>query len=112
MTANMAGQFVIIETQLELILHPAERRMLPVLDLDPVPEPAAAVGALAVLGDHALQSEQAGMPEQIGSDLALLEVGQEDAVTRRASSRARLALRIDSGSLRRSSPSLTRMSKA
>jgi hypothetical protein len=27
----------------ELILHPAERRMRPVFDLDPMPEPAAAI---------------------------------------------------------------------
>jgi len=33
-----------------------------------------------VLGNHALQSEQAGVPEQVRADLALLEVGQEDAV--------------------------------
>jgi hypothetical protein len=48
---------------LELILNPAERRMLSVLGLDPAIRPAAAVGALAVLGDHALQSEQARVPE-------------------------------------------------
>ena len=40
--------------------------MLRVLDFDPVPEPsAAAVGALAMLGDHALQPHQAGMAEQV-----------------------------------------------
>jgi hypothetical protein len=33
----------------ERILNPAERGMLPVLDLDPVPEPAAAISALAML---------------------------------------------------------------
>jgi hypothetical protein len=47
--------------------------MLPILDLDPVPEPAAAVGTLAVLANHALQAHQAGVPEQVRADLALLE---------------------------------------
>jgi hypothetical protein len=47
--------------------------MLPVLDLDPVPEPAAAVGTLAVLANHALQAHQARVPEQVRADLALLE---------------------------------------
>jgi hypothetical protein len=52
------------------------------------------------------------VPEQVRADLALLEVGQEYAVDAARQQRARLALRIDSGSLRRSSPSLTRMSNA
>jgi hypothetical protein len=30
-----------------------------------VPEPAAAVGTLAVLANHALQAHQAGVPEQV-----------------------------------------------
>ena len=45
----------------ELILHPAERRMPPVFDLDPMPELAAAIGALAVLGDRGFQ--QAGIAQ-------------------------------------------------
>ena len=69
--------------------------MRAISDIARVVAPAAAVGALAVLGDHALESEQARMPERIGSDLALLEVGGPKA-------RATLALRIDCGSLRRS----------
>ena len=44
----------------ELILHAGERWMLPVLDLDPVPEPAAAIGALAMLRHHPFQPHQAG----------------------------------------------------
>ena len=39
---------------LELIRNTAVGRVPPVLDLDPVPELAAAMGALAVLRDHAL----------------------------------------------------------
>ena len=96
----------------ELILNPAERGMLPVLDLDPAIVPAAAVAALAVLGDHTLQPHQAGVPEQVLANLALFEVGQEYAVDAAREEPARLDLRIDSGSLRTSSPSLTRMSKA
>ena len=64
----------------ELILHPAERRVLPILDLDPAIGPTTAISALAVLGDQALQPHQAGMAKQVRTDLALLEVGQEDAV--------------------------------
>ena len=56
----------------ELILHAGERWMLPVLDLDPSIRPAAAVGTLAVLANHALQAHQAGVPEQVRADLALL----------------------------------------
>ena len=45
----------------ELIQHAAERRRLPILDLDPVPEPAAAVETLAMFRDHAFQPHQAGV---------------------------------------------------
>jgi hypothetical protein len=54
--------------------------MLAVLDLDPVPETAAAIQTFAMLGDQSLQPEQAGMAEQVGADLALFEIAQEDAV--------------------------------
>jgi hypothetical protein len=37
-----------LPVQLELIHHPAERMMLPVLDLDPAIEPAGAIAALTV----------------------------------------------------------------
>jgi hypothetical protein len=57
----------------ELIPHTGERPMLPVLDLDPVTESTAAIGVLAMLGDHALKAHQAGMPEQVRADLSLLE---------------------------------------
>ena len=64
----------------ELILHPAERWVLPVLDLDPAIGPTTAISAVAVLGDQALQAQQAGMAEQVRANLALLEVAQEDTV--------------------------------
>ena len=41
-----------------MIHHPAERRMLPVLVLDPAIEPAAAVYALAVLRDQAIENKK------------------------------------------------------
>src|SRR6476661_3212505 len=40
----------------ELILNPAERGMFPVLDLDPLVTPAAAVGTLAMLRYQALEA--------------------------------------------------------
>jgi hypothetical protein len=54
--------------------------MHPILYLDPVPEPAAAIDIVAVLGDQTLESEQARMPEQVRPDLALFEIRQEDPV--------------------------------
>src|SRR4051812_20478937 len=47
----------------ELILSPSERGMLPVLDLDPTIEPAAAAGAFAVLGTQPLQPHLANVSE-------------------------------------------------
>ena len=85
--------------------------MFPILDFDPVPEPAAAIDALAVLRDHALQPHQAGVAEQVRADLALLERPGMPS-TRRANSRASWSCAFYSGSLRRSSPSLSEMSKA
>ena len=58
------------------------------------------------------QPHQTGVPEQVGTDLAFIEVAQEDYVDAAWRRRDRFVLRIDSGSLRRSSPSLTRMSKS
>ena len=44
-----------------LIHHPAERWMRPILHLDPAVRPAAAVDAVAMLGDQTLQPHQAGV---------------------------------------------------
>ena len=54
--------------------------MLPVLDLDPAIRAAAAVDTFPVLGDQPFQPHQAGVPEQVRPDLALLERRQVDAV--------------------------------
>jgi hypothetical protein len=64
----------------ERLLDPIHRRVTSVLDLDPVRRAAGAVPALAALGNHALQPELAGVAEQVWSDLALLEVADEDAI--------------------------------
>jgi hypothetical protein len=60
--------------------HPAERRMHPILNLDPAIEPAGAIEAVAMFRDQTLQAHQASVPEQVRADLALLEVGEVDAV--------------------------------
>ena len=70
---------------LKLIHHPVERRMRPVLDLDPAVGPPTAVHAVAMLGDQPLQPHQAGMAEQVRTNLDLFEWRR----TRRASSLAR-----------------------
>ena len=52
--------------------------MRPVFDLDPMPEPAAAISALAVLRDHTLQAHQAGVVAAGGEEAcgqAAAEVG-------------------------------------
>ena len=59
--------------QSKLIHHPPERRMLPVLDLDPSIETTAAVGAVTVLRDEPFEAHQAGMAKQVRPDLALFE---------------------------------------
>jgi len=81
--------------------------MLPLLDLDPVPEPASAIGVLAVFGERALQSHQAGMAKQVRPDLALLEIGKEDAVDAPRQKPGEAGFAHRQRQLRRSSPSLT-----
>ena len=93
----------------ELIQRPAERWMLTVLDLGPVRRAASPVRPVPMLGGH---PHQAGVAKQVRTNLALFEVGEKIPSTRLANSLARLVLRIDSGSLRISSPSLTGISKA
>jgi hypothetical protein len=80
--------------------------MLPVLDLDPVWRSAGAIAAVLEVRDQVLPAHQAGVTEQVRTDLALFEIAQEDAVDAACQQTGRFALRIDSGSLRTSSPSL------
>ena len=96
----------------KLILHAAVGGVGSVLDLDPVRRSTGAIWAIAVLGNQALQSHQASVTKQVRTDLPCSKSLRKMPPTRRARRRERLALRIDSGSLRTSSPSLTRISKA
>jgi hypothetical protein len=84
--------------------------MLPALDLDPVSEPAAAISRDAWRPSLPVPAGRRAGTGPARSRPARTSLSGM-ASTRRASSRARLVLRIDSGSLRRSSPSLTSMSK-
>jgi len=54
--------------------------MLPVFDFDPAIGSSTAVNAVTVFRDQPLQPHQAGVPEQVRPDLALLERRQVDAV--------------------------------
>ena len=84
--------------------------MLPALDLDPVSEPAAAISRDAWRPSLPVPSGRRAGTGPARSRPARTSLSGM-ASTRRASSRARLVLRSDNGSLRRSSPSLTSMSK-
>ena len=66
---------------LKLLLYcPAHRRVRPVLDLDPVFRASRAVGPIGSLGDDPLEPELAGLAEEVGTDLAAFEIGNEDAL--------------------------------
>ena len=62
------------------IHHAIQCRMLPVLDLDPVPRPPGLIRPIAMLRDQALQPHPARRIEQVGADLALLEGRSKDAL--------------------------------
>src|SRR5215475_266332 len=57
------------KTEARADLSPNRRRGL-VLDLDPVRRAAGAIGALAMLRNHAVQSHHAGMAKKVGADFA------------------------------------------
>src|SRR3954454_3731801 len=86
--------------------------MAAVIDFDPCRRPAATVGPIPAPRDQAFESKLACLPEQVRPNLTLLEFAHEEPSGRRARSLERLFLRRCSGSLRRSSPSSARMSKA
>jgi hypothetical protein len=67
-------------TLVELILHPPIGRMVAVLDLDRVFQSAGTIGTIGPLTHHALEPHVAGGAKQVGTDLALLERRDEDAV--------------------------------
>jgi hypothetical protein len=71
-----------------------------VLDLDPVPTSAFAIGAIASLRDDAFEPDAAGDADEIRTGFALLVVGDEDSFDAADSNRARFALRSESVSRR------------
>jgi hypothetical protein len=64
----------------ELIHHPAERPMGPVLHLDPMVTTTSAVRPFLVLGDQPFQPHIASCSEQVPPDLALFEGREMDAI--------------------------------
>ena len=81
----------------ELILHPAERWVLPVLDLDPAIGPTTAISAVAVLETKPSRPSRQAWRNRSGPISPCSKSLRKIRSTRRASSRERLALRIDSG---------------
>lgn len=60
--------------------HPVHRRMLAVLDLDPVLRWSTAIGPIAMFRDQSLKSELAYLQKQVRPDLAPFEVAHKDAI--------------------------------
>ncbi|MEY9459654.1 hypothetical protein ABH973_000067 [Bradyrhizobium ottawaense] len=94
------------------IQHPRDRRMRSVLHLDPVLRSTGSITPVASFRDQALKAHATGSTKQIRAYLSGLERGDENPVGRPRSRRARLVLRTDSGSGRRSSPPSASTSKA
>jgi len=81
--------------------------MLPVLHFDPTVETTGTIGAVTVFRNQSLQLHQAGMPEQVRTDLALLERGKVDAIDASGQQPSQVSLAHHRGSRCRSSPSHT-----
>ena len=62
------------------ILDPRHGRMFWIFHFYPMRGAPSAVRPILVLGDQSFQAHQAGVSEEIRTDLALLEVRQEDAI--------------------------------
>ena len=62
------------------ILDPRHGRMFWILHFYPMRGASSVVRPILVLGNQSLQAQQAGVSEEIRTDLALLEVKQEDAI--------------------------------
>jgi hypothetical protein len=54
--------------------------MLAGFDVDPVRRAAGTIRPVTMFRDQSLQTHQAGMPEEVGTYLALFKVGQENTV--------------------------------
>jgi hypothetical protein len=62
--AALASKFLLaLEAAGALVPNPLHRRTLPVLDLDPMPGPAALIGAIAMFRHQALKPHVAGRAE-------------------------------------------------
>ena len=64
----------------ELIRDAIESVMCPVLDLDPVRRPAGTVWTITAFRNQAFQAHVAGGTKEVGADLALFEIADEDAL--------------------------------
>ena len=62
------------------ILDPRHGRMFWIFHFYPMRGASSVVRPILVLGNQSLQAQQAGVSEEIRTDLALLEVRQEDAI--------------------------------
>ena len=65
---------------LELIQHPPIRRMLTILDFDPVLRPADPITPIRTLRHNALKSHVACRREQVGTDVALVERTEKNSI--------------------------------
>jgi len=74
--------------------------------------PPSLIRSAASLRDQIFKTHVAGGPEEVRPDLTYSNGAMKIQSDLRASRRARLVLRIDSGRRRRSSPSSARMLKA
>jgi hypothetical protein len=95
-----------------LVRDAAHGWMLPVLDLDPVIAPTAAVGALAMLRDQTFKPHAAGRLEQLRPNLALLEWRHEDPLGPPAEQLRQVRLAQVQRQSAEVSPSYARQSKA
>jgi hypothetical protein len=69
--------------------HPKHRRMLPVLQLDPVFRPTSLIWpGFPPLRHQAFKAHIAGGTKQVGPDFSLFEIAHEDATIRSAGQEA------------------------
>src|SRR5260221_361589 len=68
-----------LRSSCERLLDPIDGRMTSVFHFDPIRRPAGAIGPIAALRNQALQTEVAGGAKEVGPNLALLEIGDENA---------------------------------
>jgi len=74
------GACLLTEELCERLHHPIHRRVLPVLDLDPVLGPTGLIGSIPALRRQAFKAHIAGRAEEIRADLAALKRIDKDSV--------------------------------